>query len=136
MPANKSSTTPPAPDAAGQTKDNAKQSPEDLVRVYNRSRRQFTDKVEDGDEAGRKPGRFISPPNAFCTIPRWLADKWIAGYPDDFLPGDSALKTLDSGAAELIAATEKIKALEDEKAALQLDLEETKKQLAEALGGR
>jgi len=129
MPPPKASTpsTPPAGDDASKA---AAQSPSDLVRVYNRSRRIFTHEVYKNDQAGREAAKYVAMPNTFVTIPRWLADIWVKGYPDELLPGDSALKAIDAGAAELAEATEKNRLLEQEKAALQAELAEARKQLA------
>lgn len=126
--------TPPADPAADASKATA-QSPNDLVRVYNRSRKQFTHSVypKPGEDRSAQVD-YISAPNAFITIPRWLADLWVKNYPAEMLPGDSALKTLDAGAAELLEAKEKLAAFELEKAALADELAETKRQLAEARG--
>ena len=90
----------------------------ELVRIYNRSRKPYTH------------GQHVSAPNSFVTIPRWLADKWLAMFPDDFLPGDSALTAINPGQAEHIKVIEKNKALENEKKVLEEELARLRGQIS------
>lgn len=120
-------STPPAGDDASKSV----QSPSDMVRVYNRSRRQFTHSVypKAGEDRSRQVD-YVSAPNAFCTVPRWIADLWVKGYPDDMLPGDDAMRTIDAGAAELQDMKEQLAKLDAEKKDLEAQLAAAKAQLA------
>lgn len=111
------------------------QTPTDLVRVFNKSKKPFTHEIYKGDARGFDPARHISAPQAFATVPRWLAELWLSGYPEDFIAGDDALRSLDPAQGELIAAKEKAATLEAEKASLQAELDEAKRLLAAATGG-
>lgn len=112
----------------------AEQSPDALVRVYNKSRKPYTHEIYLGDAAGRSPAKHVAAPSAFTTIPRWLAEKWTKEYPEDLLPGDSALAAVDPDQANLQAEKEKSRALEQELAALKADMDELKAQLAQKQG--
>ncbi len=72
----------------------------ELVRIYNKGRRRF-------DHAP-----YQAQPGSFCTVPRFLAKQWLRDYPNDFVAGDAALKTIDAGAAALQDANKKIADLE------------------------
>lgn len=128
-------STPPAGDDASKSA----QSPNDMVRVYNRSRKQFTHSIYPktlGDGSKTLQVDYISAPNAFCTIPRWIADLWVKGYPNEMLPGDDALRTIDAGAAELADMKEQMAKLDAEKKDLEAQLAAAKAQLAgDATGG-
>lgn len=73
---------------------------EELVRVYNRSRRRFD----------HHP--YQSFPAAFASVPRWLARKWLADWPADFVAGEDAVKSIDATRGALNEANAKIKELE------------------------
>jgi hypothetical protein len=73
---------------------------------------------------------YISAPNSFVTIPRWLATKWLAMFPNDFLPGDNALAAIDPAQSQFLAAQEKAKKLEEEKKNLQAELDALRNQIA------
>lgn len=123
--------TPAAPDAAGPSKA---LSPDDLVRVYNKAKRAFTHEIYENDKKGRKPQKWTAAPNAFITIPRWLAELWTGRYPEDLIPGDTALNAIDPRQAAFIAMQEKYAVLEGEKAALEAEVADLKAQLTAAQG--
>lgn len=140
MPKPEPTKTPPAVPAAGAPKDNAakpvEQKPEDMVRVYNRTRKQFSHEVYKDDADGRAAAKYLSAPASFVTIPRWLAEKWLGMFPEELLAGDDALKAIDPNQSELIALKEKGAQLESDKAQLDAEVAELKKQLAEARGDK
>lgn len=124
-----SSIPPPAP---------AAESPDDNVRIYNRSRRQFAHSIypktlADGTKTPQVD--YVSGPANFVTVPRFIAQLWLAGYPDDFVQGSDALKTIDASAAEAIQLREANANLVAEKDALAGELEAAKAQLAKLQGG-
>lgn len=90
----------------------------ELIRVYNKTPKQY------------RHGDHLAAPHAFTSVPRWLAKKWVAMFPDEIVSGDDAQKTVDGSNAALQAANAKAEALETEKAALADELEQTKAALA------
>ena len=86
-----------------------------LVRLYNKSRRQFTHKHEGVD--------YVSAPSSFASVHEEVAALWLKAFPDDFIGNEDAEKNLDAGTAE------KAK-LEADLAAAKAELEELKKQIA------
>lgn len=103
---------------------------ETLVRVYNQSAKQYTHEVYKDDARGFPAAKYISAPKAFITVPAWLAKKWCGWFPGDLLPGDDALRAIDSSAADLAESKEKVAALEEQRAALAVEVEKLKAQLA------
>lgn len=114
-----------APAAADQS-----QSPDDLVRIYNRAPKPYTHEVYENDAAKRPAIKYVAAPNAFVTVPRWLAEKWVGMFPEDLLPGDSALKAIDPSKAAFLAVTDKNKELEAAKAGLEAELADLRAQIA------
>lgn len=96
-------------------------SDEDLevVRVYNRARKQF------------RHDNYLAQPSSFVELPRWLAVKWMAMFPEDIISGEDALKSVDASAVAAAELSKKNEALEADKAALSAELEAMRKQLAE-----
>lgn len=98
----------------------------EIVRVYNRARKQF------------RHGEFLAQPSSFVEIPRWLAVKWMAMFPDDIITGEAALSSVDASAVAAAELAKKNAALEQEKAALATELEAARaelKKLQDAVGG-
>lgn len=96
----------------------------DLVRVYNRSRKQYTH------------DKFVSAPQAFITLPRYVAEKWLSMFPEDFVAGDEALRSVDASAAEAAEQRKLNEELTKEKAALASDLEAARAQINLLLQGK
>lgn len=67
----------------------------ELVRIYNRATKIYSH------------GQYVAGAQSFCTVPRWLAEKWISMFKDDILPGTDALKAIDSSAAAVLEANAK-----------------------------
>lgn len=107
---------------------NEARDPKDLeiVRVYNRARKQF------------RHDDYLAQPSSFVEIPRWLAVKWMAMFPDDIITGEAALSNIDASAIKAAESEKKNAALEQEKAALATELEAARaalKKLQDAVGG-
>lgn len=144
--ANEKPTKPAAPVvAAPKEPQTPAPAANDTVRVYNKSRRQFTHEIypdnqdgthHKGNPDGRAPAKFTSLPNAFVTVPKDVAELWLKDFPDDFVANEDALRAVDSSAADLEASKVKAAQLEGEKTQLSAEIEELKKQLAEARGDK
>lgn len=91
---------------------------QELVRIYNRSRKPYTH------------GAHISGPNSFVTLPRWLGEKWLAMFPEDFVAGDAALASINPAQAEYLGVLEKNKKLEAEKKAMEDELAALRNQIS------
>ncbi len=125
------STAPAAPKAAGAAPANAAaDSANELVRIYNRTRKIFTHEIYLNDKLGRTPAKYSAAPNAHCTVPRWLAEMWMKMFPDEVISGDMAMRAIDGTQAALIESEEKAKRLEQEKKALEDELAEMRAKLA------
>jgi hypothetical protein len=94
------------------------QSPDDLIRIYNKSTKQY------------RHGDYLSPPHAFLTVPRWLAKLWLEGYSNDFDSGDVAMQAVNGAQQALIESEDKRKQLEVEKQALSDEIEELRAKIS------
>lgn len=102
------------------------------TRVYNRSRHNYIYDIYPKNEKGYAEAHHLLAPQAFTTVPQYIADELTKKYPDDLLAGDTARAIVDPNGADAAAAAAKVAELEDEKAQLQLDVEALKAQLAAA----
>lgn len=117
-------STKPAADDAADPKETPAVAPAATVRIYNKSRKQFSH------------DKHLSLPNAFITVPSEVADIWLKQFPDDFVTGEVAAAEANPSGVALEAAKVKTAELESEKMQLSAEIEELKKQLAEARGDK
>ena len=72
--------------------------PEETVRLYNRSDREF----QHGTHKARR--------TTFCTVPKSVADVWLKGYPNDIVLASDAQKEINGAQAELVDTKAKLDA--------------------------
>ncbi len=85
----------------------------DLVRLYNKTERTFTHThTVDG-----KVTKYGLPGGAFARVPKEVADKWLAMFPNDIVTDNEAYANLGAKDAELAEAKKRIAELEKAAAA-------------------